>query len=225
MNWVIIAALFFVIINKLLQYTSRYQEAWINKFSISSDISSLSKEYSKLSAERLKIKEENQSISAQDNYARWTKNNRKLTKLEGELEKLRSNLKIAKDSQSKLFNRLKLLTLTLPFMILKLWKGKFIVYDIPTKDTFPVIVNGVLSQGLLYIPLLPINFLRGIDPNKHILVPGVSLGIWLMALTKTIDTVEFIVKQLVFQPVVSKQVKEKTKEKVVELKTTEAELD
>ncbi|CCE65297.1 hypothetical protein TPHA_0K01640 [Tetrapisispora phaffii CBS 4417] len=233
MHWVVIFALLFVSINKFLQYTSNYHERWVSKLSLVKEIRDLAENLRKLIKERKAIYEENRAVSAQDNYARWTKNNRKISKLDKDIEQSKAALKNASSKQEHLLKRVKLIALTLPFLALKLLKGKTIVYDLPANDMFPMIMNGILTKGLLYIPLLPLNIVRGVDPNKDLVTAGVSLSVWLMGFTKVIDTVEFIINQLFLMPAVPEPKHEKntTKEKelepkeIEELKTTEAELD
>ena len=228
MSWVICVSILFILLNKFLQYTTTYHEKWVAAFSPMPQIRIASQKYAAIVKERKHLHDENQSISAQDNYARWTKNNRKLSKLDSDLESLRQNLKQITDAQNGLLKKLKLVGITIPFLILKLWKGKHIVYDLPSKDTYPVIISGVWSQGWLYLGLLPLNILRGIDSSKKIANFGVSLGIWLWALQKTIDTIEFLLQQFLFQKEVDEPVKASGKahvEKIRELTRHEVELD
>lgn len=167
------------------------------------------KTYEKKLKERLQLQEENHSISAQDNYAKWTKNNRRLEKLNEDLKSLSEQLKVQRNQTTKLLKSVKLVSLTVPFLILKLWKGKFPVYYLPHAEVFPKIIGGVLSQGWLYLGLLPLRILRGGNKVEELdIVPkvSVSLGIWIWAFTSVLATLEFLVNQFVFTKKLNKPI-------------------
>ncbi|CCD24677.1 GET complex subunit GET1 NDAI_0D03630 [Naumovozyma dairenensis CBS 421] len=211
-NWVIATSLVFVTINKFLQYSTSYHASWMSKIIQHSVHKKSYDDYHKKLQERLELQEENTTISAQDNYAKWTKNNRKLEKLNEEIKALGIQLKSQQSSIEKQMKKFKLVTLTAPFIILKLWKGKFPVYYLPHSDMFPKIIGGVMSQGWLYLALLPLQILRGSSKvetqgeESMAIQVSVSLGIWLWALMTVISTVEFLINQLVFTKEVKKPV-------------------
>lgn len=160
--------------------------------------------------EQAKLIEVNNSISAQDNYAQWTKNNRKLDKLKKEINELREKLLQFNKSKINQWNKLTKICITIPFILFKLWKGKQIVYNLPSNKIFPSMINGILHNGFLFVVLGPLNWLRygtmhsniqsSLSPEEkseeNILSFGVSLGIWCWALNTVISTVEFIINQL-----------------------------
>ncbi|QLL32931.1 hypothetical protein HG536_0D04530 [Torulaspora globosa] len=201
-NWVVYLSLLFVVVNKLLQYTTRYHEKWASHFALP-NVRAAGRRYQRTLSEHQKLVSVNRSISAQDDYARWTKNNRKLTLLEKELQSLKEELGRASAQNKQLLGRLRLLSLTLPFLALKLWKGKHVVYYLPRAELFPKVVSGVWSQGWFYVALLPLRLLKRQSIGAASVTDvGVSLGIWLWALQRVIDTFEFLIKQLLLAPVV-----------------------
>lgn len=201
-DWVVYVSLLFVVVNKVLQYTAGYHEKWASKFALP-NVRAAGRRYQRTLAQHQKLVAVNRSISAQDDYARWTKNNRKLTLLERELQGLKEELRRASVQNKQLLGRLRLLSLTLPFLALKLWKGKHVVYYLPRAEVFPKIVSGVWSQGWFYVALLPLRLLKKQSVGTASATDvGVSLGIWLWALQRVIDTVEFLIRQLLLAPVV-----------------------
>lgn len=201
-NWVIYISLLFVFINKLLQYTSTYHERWATKFALP-NVRIAGDRYRQKLSEHKKLAGINRSISAQDDYARWTKNNRKLTQLENELKKLKEDLANASAKNKQILGRLRLLSLTIPFILLKLWKGKHIVYYLPKSNVFPRIISGVWSEGWFYLGMAPLRMFKS-QPigTASVSEVGVSLGIWLWALQRVFDTIELLVKQLLLTSVV-----------------------
>lgn len=201
-NWVLYLALLFVVVNKVLQYTATYHEKWASKLALP-NIRVAGEKYERKLQEHQKLAAANRSISAQDDYARWTKNNRKLTQLEKELKSLKEEVSKAGAQNKQLLGKLKLLSLTLPFLALKLWKGKHVVYYLPKADVFPKVMSGVWTQGWFYLALMPLRlFKKQSVATASVTDVGVSLGIWLWALQRVIDTVEFLIKQLLLTPVV-----------------------
>lgn len=153
--------------------------------------------------EKNHLVEANNSISAQDNYAQWTKNNRKLDTLKKEIDQLKENLLEFNKTKLNQWNKLTKVLITLPFLGFKLWKGKQIVYELPSNRCFPSVINGVWHNGFLFVAMAPLNFLRfgsihqlAVTETFHF---GVSLGIWCWALNTVISTIEFIVNQLFLQ--------------------------
>lgn len=199
---IVVIALLFTILSQLNSYLSDDLKNYIcNKFN--PYFPQLS---TKLKEQAILI-ETNNSISAQDNYAQWTKNNRKLDKLKKEISELRENLLQFNKNKISQWNKLTKIGITLPFILFKLWKGKQIVYILPSNKIFPSMINGILNNGFLFIVLGPLNWLRYghmhtsiLSSEKmveeNILSFGVSLGIWCWALNTVISTIEFIVNQL-----------------------------
>ncbi|SJM87746.1 probable Golgi to ER traffic protein 1 [Zygosaccharomyces bailii] len=211
-SWVVYLCLFFIFLTKLLEYTSSYHDRWLSQLSITPQTRRVSQKYHETFQQRVNLQEENRSLSAQDNYARWTKNNRKLSELDKQLAKLREELQMSTASSRKFFSNAKLLGLTVPFWIVKIWKRGHIVYSLPRADLFPKIVNGVWARGWLYLVLAPLNFLRkGSFVTADYVNVGVSLGIWIWALQKTVNTVEFLVQQLLLNDVVPPPKEKSTK--------------
>lgn len=199
-NWVVYACVFFVLLSKLLEYTSSYHDKWIAQLSLSPQTRNVSQKYHETLQQRVRLQEENHSISAQDNYARWTKNNRKLSQLDKQLAGLREQLQATNASSKKFLSNVRLIGLTIPFWIVKIWQRSHIVYRLPRADMFPRLVTGVWARGWLFIALAPLNFVRkGSFQSLDFADTGVSLGIWIWALQKTVNTVEFLVKQLILQ--------------------------
>lgn len=210
-NRVVYVSLLFVALNKLLQYTATYHDSWGSRLALP-NVRAAGDKYRQVLAEHQRLTKLNRSVSAQDDYARWTKNNRKLTQMENELKRLKEQLGSATAQNKQILGRLRLVSLTLPFLALKLWKGKHVVYYLPKSNVFPKVISGVWSQGWLYLALAPMRLLTG----KPVVTAsaaevGVSLGIWLWALQRVIDTVELLVKQLLLtSPVMQPAVPEKS---------------
>ncbi|SMN22545.1 similar to Saccharomyces cerevisiae YGL020C GET1 Subunit of the GET complex [Maudiozyma saulgeensis] len=216
-NWVLATTLVFVIITKFLQYSVNYHESWVSKFT-QSNTSSYKDYMSKLHEQKI-LQEENHSISAQDNYAKWTKNNRKLDKLAIELKTLKTQIHEQASNSQKFLKTCKLIGLTLPFFALKMWKGKEIVYYLPSNKMFPHLFNGTWHQGWLFVAMYPLDFVLSKINNVYDVtfiaskVPvykgtavGVSLGIWVWALTNVLASIEFVINQLFLAPVVPEPV-------------------
>lgn len=199
-NWVVYVSLLFVALNKLLQYTASYHDSWGSRLALP-NVKAAGDKYRQVLAEHQKLAASNRAVSAQDDYARWTKNNRKLTQMENELKRLKEQLAAATAQNKQMLGKLRLVSLTLPFLALKLWKGKHVVFYLPKSNVFPKVISGVWSQGWLYLALAPLKLITG----KSVVTAstaevGVSLGIWLWALQRVIDTLEFLLKQLLLTP-------------------------
>ncbi|GMM57778.1 GET complex subunit [Maudiozyma humilis] len=207
-NWVLCAAIVFVVAGKVLQYTSAHHEAWVGR--LTQGATPAYKAYAAKLHEQKTLQEENHSISAQDNYARWTKNNRKLDKLAGEVKELRAQVLSQQGQGRKLLKNSRLLLLTLPFLGLKLWKGKEIVYYLPSSRLFPHLLNGTWHQGWLFLAMYPLKLVLSRVNSVYDVsfvtekltvfsgpAVGVSLGIWLWALTSVLASIEFVVNTLV----------------------------
>lgn len=191
---------FFIFLGKILEYTASYHDKWITQLTLTPQARKLDSQYRELILQRQKLQEENYSISAQDNYARWTKNNRKLDELDRKLNTLRSELQGANASSKKIFGNLKIIGLTIPFWILKIWQRNHVVYHLPKQDLFPKLVTGIWARGWFYLALGPFQYLKNGSLSIQDYVPlGVSLGIWIWALQTTITTIEFLVKQLILE--------------------------
>lgn len=217
-NSALLVALLFITIQKFLQYSESYHDRWLTTVSLYN--TSTFKTYREKLHEQKELTDINNSISAQDNYAKWTKNNRKLEKLSSELKELKEKMAVESRQLKKATGTIKLLTLKLPFLVLKLWKGKEIVYYLPSDKLFPFFINGVLHQGWLFLAMRPLQILLELTSNfidlsfveskikifsgTHV---GVSLAIWIFALGIVLDSIEFIVKTLVLQKPVAKPVK------------------
>ncbi|GAV55784.1 hypothetical protein ZYGR_0AY01770 [Zygosaccharomyces rouxii] len=211
-GWIVYWCVFFIFLSKILEYTSSYHDRWLANLTLTPEARKLSSQYRGFLIERQRLREENHSISAQDNYARWTKNNRKLGELDKKLNTLRDKLQETNASSKKIFGNLKLIGLTVPFWILKIWQRNHVVYHFPKQDLFPKLVTGVWARGWLYVALGPLQYLRNGSLSIQDYVPlGVSLGIWIWALQTTINTIEFLVKQLVLQKPVNPPLLQKTR--------------
>lgn len=187
---------FFIAVNKLLDYTKPYHKPIVSHLTTSES----QKHYSRLLKEKLKLQEEQRSISAQDHYAKWTKNNRRMDNLDKELDSLKKKLREDTEAMGKRLRQLKLVALTLPFFVLKIWKGKNVVYYLPAQGMFPKFIEGVWSNGWGHIAFTPLKYLKKGDSNVALenVEVGVSLGIWCWAVLKVINTIEFVVKTLFF---------------------------
>lgn len=225
-NWVIFVALFFLFVNKALQYTLAHHKQWKSKLPFP-NVRVIRQKFIKKRQEITKLQIANRSISAQDNYAQWTKNNRKVTQLEKELSAIKVELTAAVAKNDKLLGRLKLVSLTLPFLGLKLLKGKHIVYHLPKSNVFPKLMSGVWTKGWMYLALAPLQMFRSRSMSTATITEvGVSLGIWLWALQRVIDTIEFLVSELLLAPAVQKpKTKNVEEEKVHEINSDNVELD
>lgn len=225
-NWVIYLSLFFVFVGKLLEYTSRYHERWVSHLAFP-NVRVAGEKYGQKLAAYQELHAANRLVSAQDDYARWTKNNRRLTQLEKELNSLKQQFSDASGKNKHILGRLRLLTLTLPFLALKLWKGKHIVYNLPRPDVFPKFLSGLWSQGWLYLGLAPLRMLKGSSISASNLTEvGVSLGIWIWALQRVIETIEFLVRQILLSPTIVKPpATATTQDKIHEITDDDVELD
>lgn len=197
-GWIVYLCIFFIFFGKILEYTSSYHDRWFANLTLTPEARKLDGQYRSFLLERQRLREENNSISAQDNYARWTKNNRKLGELDKKLNTVRNQLQENNASSKKIFGKIRLIGLTIPFWILKIWQRNHVVYHFPKQNLFPKLITGVWARGWLYLALGPLQYLRNGALNIHDYVPlGVSLGIWIWALQTTINTLEFLVKQLI----------------------------
>lgn len=199
---VVVIALVFTVLSQLNSYLSDDLKNHIcNKFN------PYFPQLSTKLKEQANLIETNNSISAQDNYAQWTKNNRKLDKLKKEINELRESLLQFNKNKISQWNKLTKIGITFPFILFKLWKGKQIVYILPSNNIFPSMINGILNNGFLFIVLGPLNWLRNGHMHSNVLSSdeiveesilsfGVSLGIWCWALNTVISATEFIVNQL-----------------------------
>lgn len=216
-NWVLILTVLFISVTKFLQYSAGLHDSWISRFTLGK--TKTYKDYMVKLQEQKAIQEENHTISAQDNYAQWTKNNRKLDKLATELKELKGQIHEQIAQSKKALKSVKLMGLTLPFLALKLWKGKEIVYYLPSDKFFPHVFNGIWHQGWLFVAMYPLDFvLRKVNNYYDVSfiaskftvfsgsLVGVSLGIWIWALTSVLGNVDFIINQLIINEPVQKPV-------------------
>ncbi|KAL3234808.1 Golgi to ER traffic protein 1 [Nakaseomyces bracarensis] len=199
-SWVIFVAVFYFILIKLVHLSQPFHDAWLE--SVFFKRHPVTVKFHELIKERRKVREENKSLSAQDHYAKWTKNNRKLDKLDKEIDELAGQIKANNEKVKGSLKKLKLVLITVPFLLFKLWKGKHIVYNLPDHQMFPQLIAGVWSQGWLYIALLPLQLVKQTLSGSTVdietaTIPhlGVSLGIWLWALERVSSTIEFMIKQ------------------------------
>lgn len=190
-----------VIFTTLSQLNSYMPEEWKNR--VCNKFNPYFPQLTTKLKEQTVLVETNNSISAQDNYAQWTKNNRKLDQLKKEIGELKENLIQFNKSKISLWNKLNKLVITIPFLLFKLWKGKSIVYRLPSNQVFPSVINGVWHNGFLFVALAPLNWIRHgtihpqtLSTENNFISFGVSLGIWCWALNTVISTIEFIVNQL-----------------------------
>ena len=223
-NWVLALAIVFLTVTKVLQYTASKHEAWTGKLTQGS--TPAYQAYVAKVHEQQALQEENHSISAQDNYAKWTKNNRRLDKLALEVKELKAQVHAQQGQSQKLLKNARLLLLTLPFLGLKLWKGKEIVYYLPSSKLFPHLLNGTWHQGWLFLAMYPLNLVLSRLNNVYDVsfvtskltvfngpAVGVSLGIWLWAVTSVLGSIEFVINTLVLGEKLQAPVKQAEKVK------------
>lgn len=197
--WVIATVLLFTLLNWFLAHDLLNLNFIFNRFNPYLPLFTANLQ------EQKKLNDLNNSISAQDQYALWTKNRRQLDKLKAESEKLKEQIKQYNNNCNKFFKLSKLGLVTVPFFLFKIWKGKHVIYNLPSNDMWPILINGIWNQGFLYVVLTPLNYLRTGSFNKvnHVDI-GVSLGIWCWALNSVIAKIEFMINKLYLQPVVPK---------------------
>ncbi|KAH3901708.1 GET complex subunit GET1 SCDLUD_001480 [Saccharomycodes ludwigii] len=176
------------------------------------------KEYNELLKQRRELNNEQNLLSAKDHYAKWTKNNRKLDKLNKEISSKGEQLLNMKNTFINNAGKYKVILITLPFFFVKFYFGKRLVYSFNTTDIgthnnidkmFPKYFQVLCTVGWFGLPILFIKkFLLEIfgenstlgmklaGNNNFLLTSGVSLGIWIWALEKIIDEIEFVVQNL-----------------------------
>ncbi|CAH02798.1 GET complex subunit GET1 [Kluyveromyces lactis] len=133
--------------------------------------------------QRQAILAEQKEISAQDQYVKWTKNNRTLEKINKQIEEEKKQLLSQVDRTKASLKKVKLVLITVPFTILKFYKGKMPIYDLP-KGLFPNYLQGLFQHGWVYLALGPLN-IKKVGDGTHVTV---SLAIWLFALLKVVST-------------------------------------
>lgn len=178
---------------RLFQWLAAYQEAVVDFIWCRSHATKLQT----LTVKRKELHREQQSVSAQDQYARWTKLNRQISQLDTEITNVTSQLVKQRQSGIQVLSRLRLLLFTIPLTVLKFWKGKLPVFSLPS-DLFPHMLKGIMSQGWAAAALGPIRYvLKGpVQVTEMHIETTVCLAIWLGALTRVIDTTEFVVRNL-----------------------------
>lgn len=139
--------------------------------------------------ERQTLQAQQKEISAQDQYAKWTKNNRNLEKLNKQIEGEKKALLSQVDRTKASLKKVKLVLITVPFTILKFYKGKMPIYELP-KGIFPNYLQGLFQHGWVYLALGPLK-MKSVSDGTHVTV---SLAIWLFAFLRVIGTVESIWK-------------------------------
>lgn len=163
---------------------------------IVSSKSSAGQRHSELVAKRFQLRKENNKISAQDEYARWTKNNRKLEALDRDIATAKNELEEHRKQVASLGRRLRTLMITMPLLVLRVWRGKHIVFELPHACMFPNVVSHVLARGWLALALIPLDYVRPQVSSSNVKLQGaVSLGIWVWALNNVITTVDFLITQ------------------------------
>ncbi|CCH60215.1 hypothetical protein TBLA_0C04150 [Henningerozyma blattae CBS 6284] len=201
MEYPVVIAIVFLFITNFLNWTSQYHASIRAK--LFSSNTKLTSEYKSKLAKRHEYVLENNSISAQDNYAKWTKNNRAISKLDIELKKLKELISQNDSVNLKLFKRLRLVALTVPFMAIKLYYGKKIVYRLPFDNLFPQIMTLMVSKGFASLALLPLNYYKSGGKLESISGLPICLGIYVWALTSVLKNLEFLVKFIFFtEPVI-----------------------
>lgn len=202
LSWVLVVAVLYFILIKLVHLSEPYHDSWLESLFFKNHPVTL--KFHDLIKERKHIRDENKSMSAQDNYAKWTKNNRKLDKLDKEIDDLANQMKANNEKLKGGLKKLKLVLITVPFLLFKLWKGKHIVYNLPDHQMFPQLIAGVWSQGWLFLALLPLQIAKKMLLSSKSAVEietatiphlGISLGIWLWALERVSSNIEFLIKQ------------------------------
>lgn len=202
--WVIAIVLLFTLLNWCFQHDLISLNFVFNSFNPYLPL------FTKNLQEQKRLTTLNNSISAQDQYATWTKNRRQLDKLKVESDKLKEQIKQFNANCNKFFKMGKLGLITVPFLIFKIWKGKHIIYNLPSNNMWPILINGIWNQGFLYVVLTPLNYLRTGSFNKVDQVEiGVSLGIWCWALNSVLSNIEFIINKLYLQPEMTKPIPNK----------------
>ncbi|CAR23371.1 GET complex subunit GET1 [Lachancea thermotolerans CBS 6340] len=137
-----------------------------------------------------------QSTSAQDEYAKWTKLNRQIAQLDTQVKQTQEQLVENRKVGEKNLGKLRLVFFTAPLLVLRFWKGKLPVYALPS-GMFPRVVESVLSQGWAAAALAPVRFVWASGTVKPMQVETpVCLAIWLWALSRVLDTSEFVVRSL-----------------------------
>ena len=149
-----------------------------------------------LVGKRRELHGEQRAISAQDEYARWTKLNRQISQLDAKIKQTQEQLEETRKVGEKHLGTLRLVFFTAPALVLRFWKGKLPVYMLPS-GMFPRAVEAVLSQGWAAAALAPVRYVWApsvVQPLQ--LETPVCLAIWLWALTRVLDTIEFVVRSL-----------------------------
>ncbi|SCU92746.1 LAME_0F01310g1_1 [Lachancea meyersii CBS 8951] len=189
---IVLVSLVLVVVLRVIQWVSHYKDYVID--SIWSKPGAL--KLRELSRKLHGLKTEQRSISAQDEYARWTKLNRQILQLETQVKDAQQQLKQMRQTGEKSLSRLRLVMLTAPLLLLRFWKGKTVVFSVP-QGMFPRFVETVLSQGWAAMALAPVRYVWAPGAFKPLQIETpVCLGIWIWALTRVLDTVEFVARSL-----------------------------
>ncbi|CEP60491.1 GET complex subunit GET1 LALA0_S01e12112g [Lachancea lanzarotensis] len=190
---IVLISLVLVVTLRVLQWVSHYKDSVVDAI------------WSKPGALRLRelskklhsLQTQQRSISAQDEYAKWTKLNRQIAQLDKQVKAAQEELKQMRQAGEKSLSRVRLLTLTAPLLLLRFWKGKTVVYSVP-QGMFPRLIETILSQGWAALAMAPVRYIWAPGPLKPLqLETPVCLGIWIWALTRVLNTVEFVVRSLV----------------------------
>ncbi|CCK70075.1 GET complex subunit GET1 KNAG_0D03290 [Huiozyma naganishii CBS 8797] len=207
MNGVVAVTLLFVVLGKVFQFYPNVVDAICARIFGPANARAVRELRTSL-AEYAALKEKNMGVSAQDEYTKWTLNNRKLDKLNKRIDSLKQEVRSANDGRASRFKHAKLVLLTVPFTLFKLWFGKHVVYTLRSPKYFPSLVRAVWDQGFLFYAMLPLQWLKGRSVAMgHV---NVSLGVWCWALSSVLATVEFVVKTLWFTPAVPNPAKRNT---------------
>lgn len=176
----------FVVVDKLWPFVESLLQSFLQ---------GNSKKLKELVRERQQLQSQQKEISAQDQYAKWTKNNRKLENLNKEIDMEKKAMLAQFEKGKSSLKKVKLGLITIPFTLLKFYKGKMPIYQLP-KGIFPNFLQGMFEHGWMYAALGPLN-MKQVSNGATV---SVSLGIWLFALLKVVATVEEIWSSLT-QPV------------------------
>ncbi|SCV00583.1 LANO_0F07602g1_1 [Lachancea nothofagi CBS 11611] len=188
--WVSIAL---VVALRVLQWGSHYRDNVIDAIWCKPGALKLGE----LSRKRQDLQRQQRSTSAQDEYAKWTKLNRQISQLDTQLTEAQAQLKQTRQVGEKALSRLRLILLTAPLLLLRFWKGKVAVYTLP-QGMFPRMIETILSQGWAALAMAPMRYVWAPGALKPLqLETPVCLGIWIWALTKVLDTAEFVVRSLI----------------------------
>ncbi|SCU93720.1 LADA_0G04566g1_1 [Lachancea dasiensis] len=189
---IIWVAIVLVVVARALKWVSHYRDTVVD--AIWSKPAAL--KLQDIARRRHSLQQQQRSISAQDEYAKWTKLNRQIAQLDGQLGVAQAELKQTRQAGEKALSRLRLVVLTAPLLLLRFWKGKVSVFSLP-QGMFPRAVETIMSQGWAAIAMAPARYVWAPGPMKPLqLETPVCLGILIWALSRVLDTLEFVAASL-----------------------------